>query len=136
MTDDNDEEGGPMAASVVVVDDTEHVRQMLVSMLTLDGFDVVGEGATGDEATDLAVKLEPDVLIIDYSMPGMNGLEASKKVLAALPQQNIILYTAYIDNALKEEAKRVGIALTIGKVEGLETLERSISELCLQMKKD
>jgi DNA-binding NarL/FixJ family response regulator len=123
-------------ASVVVVDDTDHVREMLVSMLSLDGFDVVAEGSTGQEATELAIKFEPDVLIIDYSMPGMNGLEASKQVLAAVPKQNIILYTAYIDNALKEEAKKVGIALTVGKVEGLETLERSIAELCLPMKKD
>lgn len=125
-----------MAATVVVVDDTDHVREMLVSMLSLDGFEVVAEGSNGQEATELALKHEPDVLIIDYSMPGMNGLEASKRVLAAVPKQNIILYTAYIDNALKEEAKKVGIALTVGKVEGLETLERSIAELCLPMKKE
>jgi DNA-binding NarL/FixJ family response regulator len=120
---------------VAVVDDTEHVREMLVSMLVLDGFEVVGEGANGEDAVRLASGLEPDVLVMDYSMPGEDGLAAARRVRAVVPQQAIILYTAYLDDALREAAEDAGVALCVGKVEGLETLERSISELCLQLGK-
>jgi DNA-binding NarL/FixJ family response regulator len=120
---------------VAVVDDTEHVREMLVSMLVLDGFEVIGEGANGEDAVRLASALEPDVLVMDYSMPGEDGLAAARRVRAQVPEQAIILYTAYLDDALREAAADAGVALCVGKVEGLETLERSIFELCLQLKK-
>lgn len=124
-----------MAIDVVVVDDTKHVRDMLVSLLTLDGFNIVGQGASGEQAVDLAAKHGPDVVVIDYAMAGMNGLDAARKILEADPQQNIILYTAYVSKELKQEAFRAGIALCVGKAEGLETLERSISELCIQLER-
>ncbi|MGH2704187.1 MAG: response regulator transcription factor [Actinomycetota bacterium] len=122
-----------MAIRVAVVDDTDHVRQMLVSMLELDGFDVVGEGASGSEAVDLASKERPDVMVLDYAMPEMDGLTAARKIRAAVPRQSIILYTAYLDERLRREAKDAGVALCVGKVEGLATLERNISEICLQL---
>ncbi|MEX2587181.1 MAG: response regulator transcription factor [Actinomycetota bacterium] len=124
-----------MAIEIVVIDDTKHVRDMLVSLLTLDGFHIVGQGASGEEAVDLAAKHSPDVVVIDYAMAGMNGLEAARTILKADPQQNIILYTAYVSKELKQEASRVGVALCVGKAEGLETLERSISELCIQLER-
>ncbi|MGH2812419.1 MAG: response regulator transcription factor [Actinomycetota bacterium] len=122
-----------MTVRVAVVDDTEHVRGMLVSMLSLDGFEVVGEGSRGEDALDLARDLSPDVLVIDYSMPDMDGLTAARMVKESVPKQGIILYTAYLDDALRDQAREAGVAICVGKVEGLETLERSISELCLQL---
>jgi DNA-binding NarL/FixJ family response regulator len=111
---------------VVVVDDTKHVLDMLVSLLTLDGFDIVGQGASGSEAIELAAKHRPAVMVIDHAMAGMNGLEASRRILAESPDQNIILYTAYVDKALKQEAAAAGVALCVGKAEGLQTLEKVI----------
>lgn len=122
-----------MALRVAVVDDTQHVREMLASMLALDGFEVVGQGDSGEEAISLAVEHQPDVLVLDYSMPRMDGLTAARKVREVRPNQRIILYTAYLDKELQEAAAEAGVAVCVGKVEGLETLERSISELCLQM---
>lgn len=124
-----------MAIDVVVVDDTKHVLDMLVSLLTLDGFNIVGQGASGEQAVELAAKHRPSVIVIDYAMAGMNGLDAARRILRDDPQQNIILYTAYVDKDLKQEASQVGVALCVGKAEGLETLERSISELCIQLEK-
>ena len=124
-----------MAIDVVVVDDTKHVLDMLTSLLELDGFNVVGKGSDGPQAIDLASRHRPDVMVIDYSMAGMNGLEASRQILQAIPDQNIILYTAYVDDDLRREAAKAGVAFCVGKAEGLETLERSISELCLQIGK-
>lgn len=128
-------ERNKLAIDVVVVDDTKHVLDMLVSLLTLDGFNIVGQGASGAQAVELAAEHRPSVMVIDHAMAGMNGLEASRRILSEHPDQNIILYTAYVDKALKQEAANAGVALCVGKAEGLETLERAICELCLQLGK-
>ena len=126
---------GSLSINVVVVDDTKHVLEMLVSLLALDGFNIVGHGDSGPRAIELAAQHSPDVMVIDYAMAGMDGLEASRRILEEKPDQNIILYTAYVDRALKQQASAAGVALCVGKAEGLETLERSICELCLQLGK-
>jgi len=115
---------------VMVVDDTDHVRAMLVDMLELDGFDVVGQASSGQEAITVADESAPEIIVMDYKMPGMDGLTAAKAIRAKNPAQSIIIYTAYLDPALVEEAKAAGVAMTIGKVEGLNQLERHITELC------
>ena len=120
---------------VLVVDDTDHVRKMLVDMLELDGFDVVGQAGSGTEAVGIADTTEPDVIVMDYKMPGMDGLSAARAVREARPEQAIILYTAYLDSKLEAEARAAGIALCIGKVEGLNQLERHITELCREFKR-
>lgn len=114
---------------VLVVDDTDHVRSMLVDMLELDGFEVAGQAASGPEAIELAHRVVPDVVVMDYKMPGMDGLTAAKQIRDHRPSQAIILYTAYLDPRLEAQAKDAGIALCIGKVEGLSQLERHITEL-------
>ncbi len=115
---------------VLVVDDTDHVRGMLVDMLELDGFEVVGQAASGREAVQIASESDPDVIIMDYKMPGMDGLTAAKMIRDHKPGQAIILYTAYLDPQLEIDAKEAGVAMTVGKVEGLNQLERHITELC------
>ena len=120
---------------VVVVDDTDHVRKMLVDMLELDGFDVVGEADSGETAIPIAEATEPDVIVMDYKMPGMDGLSAARAVRDARPEQAIILYTAYLDPKLESEARAAGVALCIGKVEGLNQLERHITELCREFRR-
>lgn len=125
-----------MPVRVVVVDDTIHVLDMLVSMLTLDGFEVVGSGGSGEEALELATRLRPDVIVIDYMMPGTDGLTAARMIRGTVPTQSIILYTAFLDDTVQQEARAAGVALCVGKVEGLETLEQSITELCLQITRD
>lgn len=119
-----------MNVRVLVVDDTDHVRNMLVDMLELDGFDVVGQAASGHEAIELAASEDPDVIVMDYKMPGMDGLTAARAIKEKDPAQPIIIYTAYLDPQLEIDAKEAGVALTIGKVEGLNQLERHITELC------
>ncbi|MFN2389556.1 MAG: response regulator transcription factor [Actinomycetota bacterium] len=119
-----------MEIKVMVVDDTDHVRAMLVDMLELDGFNIVAQAASGAEAADAAERSDPDVIVMDYKMPGMDGLSAARAIKASRPAQQIILYTAYPDPALEDEAREAGIAVTLGKVEGLNQLERHITELC------
>jgi len=117
----------------MVVDDTDHVRRMLTSMLSLDGYDVVGDAASGPAALDLVDAADPDVVVIDYKMPGMDGLDTARGIRQRRTGQVMILYTAYIDEALEREATDAGISLCIGKVDGLASLEREINRLCTSL---
>jgi CheY-like chemotaxis protein len=119
-----------VSVKVLVVDDTDHVRNMLVDMLELDGFSVVGTAQSGRQAIDIAASADPDVVVMDYKMPEMDGLAAARSIKDARPDQAIILYTAYMDPELETRAKQSGVALCVGKVEGLNQLERHITELC------
>jgi len=121
------------AIRVMVVDDTDHVRQMLASMLTLDGFEVVEEAASGTEAVRRIDGAYPDVVVIDYRMPGMDGLETARTIKDKRPGQVMVLYTAFIDADLQKAADEAGIAVCLGKVEGLASLEREISRLCTSL---
>ena len=119
---------------VLVVDDTDHVRGMLVDMLDLDGFEVVGQASSGHDAIELAAEMDPEVVIMDYKMPGMDGLAAARAIRANTPSQSIIIYTAYLDPELEAQARAIGVAMTVGKVEGLNQLERHITELCRDLR--
>jgi CheY-like chemotaxis protein len=118
---------------VMVVDDTDHVRRMLTSMLSLDGYEVVGEVASGPAALEAVVAADPDIVVIDYKMPGMDGLDTARGIRQRRPDQVMILYTAYIDEALEKAAADAGISLCIGKVDGLSSLEREINRLCASL---
>lgn len=118
---------------VMVVDDTDHVRRMLTSMLSLDGYEVVGEVASGPAALEAVQAADPDIVVIDYKMPGMDGLDTARGIRQRRPDQVMILYTAYIDDALERSAADAGISLCIGKVDGLTSLEREINRLCASL---
>jgi CheY-like chemotaxis protein len=114
----------------MVVDDTNHVLRMLSAMLSLDGFEVVGEAGGGAAAIEAVEGADPDVVVMDYRMPGMDGLTAARRIRARRPSQIIVLYTAFIDEELERKASEAGVSLCVGKVEGLASLEREISRLC------
>ncbi|HEV2767379.1 MAG TPA: response regulator [Acidimicrobiales bacterium] len=115
---------------VMVVDDTDHVRRMLRNMLELDGFAVVGEASGGSEAVTLLDEVDTDVVVIDYKMPDLDGLETATRIRQRHPDLVMILYTAFVDAELERRAAEVGVALVLGKIEGLESLEREITRLC------
>lgn len=118
---------------VMVVDDTAHVLRMLSAMLSLDGFEVVGESASGQAAIDNVEGADPDVVVMDYRMPFMDGLTAARRIRESRPGQIVVLYTAFIDEELERRANDIGVSLCVGKVDGLASLEREISRLCAAM---
>jgi len=76
--------------SILLVDDHEVVRQGLRAYLSAQpGFDVVGEAGAGEEAVQLASELAPDVALMDLVMPGMDGVEATRKIKRASPHTQV-----------------------------------------------
>ena len=124
---------GATPVRVLVVDDTEHVRRFVADMLALDGFEVVGTASDGAQAVALVVELDPHVVVMDLRMPGMDGLEATRQIRALRSGQQVVLYTAYLDETIEEQAREAGVALCLGKVEGLPRLERELSRLTLAL---
>ncbi|HET9444110.1 MAG TPA: response regulator [Acidimicrobiales bacterium] len=114
---------------VFVVDDTDHVRRMLTRMLEMDGFEVVGHAAEGSSAVLAVVDGEPDVVVIDYKMPDMDGLETARLIRERRPDQQVILYTAFVDEEIERAAAAIGVAVCVGKIEGLGSLEQEIRRL-------
>ena len=118
---------------VMVVDDTNHVRRMLRSMLELDGFDVVADAGSGAEAVEVVEAADPDVVVVDFKMPGMDGLETAAGIRARRPEQVLVMYTAFLDEDLRQRARDAGVAVVLDKVEGLESLEREITRMCREL---
>lgn len=122
-----------MTVRVLLVDDTDHVREMLAEMLRLDGFEIAGEAASGHAAIDHVRTATPDVVVMDLKMPGMDGITATAEIREFAPTVPVILYTAYLDDEIELRAKEAGVTVCIGKIEGIDSLEREISTLCLDM---
>jgi DNA-binding NarL/FixJ family response regulator len=83
-----------MAERVLVVDDHPLTRDALSSLLAQGGFSVVGEAAGGDEAIELAATLQPELVLLDLSMPGLDGLAALPRLRAAAPGCEVVVLTA------------------------------------------
>jgi len=119
------------AVRVFVVDDTEHIRAVVADMLRLDGFQVVGQAGGVEEALTLVEAADPHVVVMDLKMPDVDGIEGARRLRALRPDQLVVLYTAYLDGAIEEQARAAGVALCLAKVEGLPRLEREILRLTL-----
>jgi DNA-binding NarL/FixJ family response regulator len=114
---------------VFVIEDTPEMRLLIEQMLTLDDFEVVGSAANGASALPEMNSANPDVVVLDYNMPGLDGLMTARLIMEERPDQAIILYTAYLDGELERKAARAGIALCVEKADGILTLERDIRRL-------
>jgi len=79
---------------ILIVDDHPLTRDALAALLQQNGFTVVGEAADGETAVQRAAELEPDLILLDLSMPGMNGLESLPRLRAAAPAAEVVVLTA------------------------------------------
>jgi two-component system, NarL family, nitrate/nitrite response regulator NarL len=80
--------------SILIVDDHPLTRSALAALLAQHGFSVVGEAADGESAIELARELAPDLILLDLSMPGMNGLQALPQLREAAPGAEVVVLTA------------------------------------------
>ena len=116
--------------TIVLADDHAIVRQGLRTLLESDPqFKIVGEAADGREAIELVKRRKPTVLIADLMMPGLNGLETTRRVLRLKSKTRVIVLSMYRNEAYVLEALRIGAAGYIAKESGGAELFQAIREV-------
>ncbi len=111
-------------ARVLVVDDSAFMRSRIRRHLDEAGMEVVGEARDGKEAAELYAELKPDLVTMDVTMRGQDGLEASQAIRNFDPEARIVIFSIIEDESLIEQAKRVGVADCIQKGRPQELVAR------------
>jgi CheY-like chemotaxis protein len=103
--------------NTLIVDDEADVRLLLSLLINREnhGLRVVGEAASGAEAIQMRRDLDPDVVVLDHRMPGLSGLETATAMLAEVPALPIILYSAFTDQRMLDEAREIGVRECVAK---------------------
>ncbi|WP_240641413.1 PAS domain S-box protein [Nocardioides ferulae] len=113
----------PGCPTIVVVDDAAEVRALVRARLRLSRrLDVVGEGADGAAAVELAREHQPALLLLDVSMPGTDGLEALPLVRRASPETRVVMYSGFSEDGLAARTRDLGAAAFLEKSTSLDTL--------------
>jgi DNA-binding NarL/FixJ family response regulator len=102
-------------AGILVVDDHPLVRRNVRGVLEEEGYEVCGEAATGREAVEMAPILKPDLVVLDLSMPELNGLEAARLILRDTPEIRVLILTMHDEEVMTREALASGAASCVMK---------------------
>ena len=111
---------------ILVVDDHQMLREALVGMLELSGFEVVGAVGDGADATSLAAELGPDVVLMDLSLPVLNGLDATRLLREVAPSAAIVMFSAFDSPDLKRQAFEAGAVAYLPKGCSAERLRATV----------
>ena len=114
---------------VLLVDDNRLMLEGLQSLLESHGLEVVGAAMEGLEAVDLACALKPDVILMDVRMPGCDGLEATRRIKARMPQARIVMLTTSAEHEDLFEAIRSGASGYLVKSIDTETLVEALDQV-------
>jgi two-component system, NarL family, response regulator NreC len=116
--------------SIVLADDHHIVRQGVKALLeSQPDFEVVGEAGDGISVVTISQKLKPDILVLDLMMPGLNGLEVTKRITKTSPQTRVIILSMYMNEPYVIEALRNGAYAYILKESNIADLVRAIREV-------
>ena len=119
-----------MPKCILIVDDHEQIRRKIREFLECEaGFEVCGEAVDGFDAVQRAKELKPDLIILDMSMPRLNGIEAAPILKRLLPETPIVLFTSYEDALAGFDVQSVGIDAVVSKGGDLSLLLESVQNL-------
>jgi DNA-binding NarL/FixJ family response regulator len=108
---------------LLIVDDLDHVRQGLITLLNLsEDLEIIGEAANGFEAIGMALVLNPDIILMDYEMPKLDGIEATKVVKNHNPDIQIVMISIHDSLELKSKAIEAGAAAYENKATPVDEL--------------
>jgi DNA-binding NarL/FixJ family response regulator len=125
----------PAFITVLLVEDHLIMREGLSALLEADGrFRLVGGARDGREAVDMAHTLKPDVIVMDIAMPVLNGLEATRQIIAGNPAARILVLSAHSDDAYIKRLIKAGASGFLEKQTSSETLSRGIREIAAKGK--
>jgi DNA-binding NarL/FixJ family response regulator len=111
---------------ILVADDQEAVRKRVCATLaSRSDFEVCAEASDGQEAVEKAARLGPDLVILDITMPVLNGLDAARVILKSRPKTPILILSVHRSKQLIEEAKRIGVRGYVTKGETIQNLIRA-----------
>jgi len=111
-----------MTHTVLIADDNPLIRQGLSDLFQMeDDFEVCGDAENGREAVEKARELHPDLILLDLSMPVMNGLEAARVLKRVMPEVPVIMFSAYGDS-FENEARSAGVSALVSKSEDMSVL--------------
>ena len=114
---------------VLVVDDQAPFRSVARSLVELvKGWQVVGEASTGEEAVELAAAIRPSVVLMDINLPGITGIEATRRIVAADPDAAVVLVSTYAADDLPDDARSCGAVGYVRKDDLTPRLLRSMLE--------
>lgn len=115
-------------ARVLIVDDHEIVREGIRRLLSQSRPDwqICGEANNGRQAIDSVKTLEPDVVVLDITMPGMNGLEAARRIMSNGTQTRILIFTMHESDRLSEEVREAGAHGYVQKSQAARDLVQAI----------
>jgi DNA-binding NarL/FixJ family response regulator len=112
---------------VAIVEDNDVFRETLELLFGMrEEVEVVGSASTGDDAPELCRRLQPDVVLMDYRMPGLNGAEATRAVLAAAPETKVVCLTASVSSEEVDEVFMAGAVMCVTKDEEFDRLVRLV----------
>jgi DNA-binding NarL/FixJ family response regulator len=116
--------------SVLLVDDHALVRDTLTQWLnSAPDISVAGAAATADQAVSIALRLRPDVVVMDIDMPGLVAFDAAKTILASLPETRVLFLSAFSNDRYIEQALAAGAAGFVTKGQPAESVARAIQRV-------
>ena len=118
-----------MPLRVLLADDHQIVRDGLKALLAREGVEVIGEAGDGQEAVRLASVLAPDVVVMDLTMPTLNGLDAARAILRIAPRMGVVLLTMHAEDHQIIEALRAGVRGYVIKTQAADELVRAIRDV-------
>ena len=117
-------------ARILIADDQESARKVLKVLIeSCLGLQVCGEAENGRQAIEKARELRPDLIVLDLSMPIVDGLTAARAIAETTPGVPVLIYTLYVTPELATEAKKAGVRLVVDKAGTREKLLTAMTTL-------
>jgi DNA-binding NarL/FixJ family response regulator len=112
-----------MSYTILIADDSLFIREALCELFEAEeDFNVCGEAENGREAVTKAQELHPDLILMDLSMPLMDGLDATRVVKRLMPEVPVIMFSAYSDSFTEKQARSAGVSALVSKSENISVL--------------
>lgn len=112
-----------MAKSILIADDNAYVRQRLAEVFSGESdFEVCAVAENGKMAIEEAQKLHPDLILLDFSMPVMNGIDAARALKRLMPEVPIVMFSIHSDSFTAKEARSAGVSVLVSKFEDMSAL--------------